>query len=118
MVIRWKLNFARSIGRRSFSRQTQRRGSRFLILLPGWLLVTHRDLAGGLRAEAAHFVLVVDFYRLAERCDLDHGDSISDEPDEANGLRHVAIDPLLVTCTIRVATLLLAHLVLRSAESS
>ena len=118
MVIGRKLNFARSIGRRSFSRQAECRGGRFLVFLPGWLLITHRDLARGLRAEAAHLILVVDFYRLAERCDLDHGDSISYKLDKPDGLRYVAVDPLLVTCTIRITTLLLAQLVLWSAESS
>src|SRR5580704_12091074 len=82
-------------------------------------MVSHCDLAGwSRRIEAAHLILVVNFYWLAERSDLDNGDSISDEPNEANGLRYVAVDPLLIASTVWIAALLLAHLVLRSAERS
>ena len=58
----------------------------------------------------------MDLYGLAQRRDLDHGDAISYEPHEANGLRHMAVDPLLIATAVRVATLLLAHLVLRRTE--
>ncbi len=71
---------------------------------------------GGPRIEAAHLVLVVDLDGFAESGDLDHGDAVADEADEANGLGHVAVDPLLVATAVGVATRLVAQLVLGRAQ--
>ncbi len=115
----WKLDLARASSRNGLSWQAQRRRRGRLGLICSLLFIAHRDLAGWRRCvETAHFILVVDLDGLAERSDLYHRHSISDEPDESNGLRNVAVNPLFIVAAIGISTLLFAHLVFGCAQRS
>ncbi len=58
----------------------------------------------------------MDLDGLAEGGDLDDGDAVTDEADEADGLGDVAVDPLFVAGSVGVAALLLADLALGCAQ--
>src|ERR1700734_1881875 len=71
------------------------------------LCVAHRDLACVRRGFVAiHLVFAVDLDRLAERADLDHHDTVAAEAHEADGLRNLAIDPLLELGGVGIAVLM------------